>query len=121
LSVDKQRIGFITVQSNKSRFKTSKINHSRYGKRFSVLIFLQILICLFFEFICHFFKILKSYYLSTRGRYSFVGDLNECSPHARFLGKIQPERSEAWRFFPKPEGLDLAGGKEHSLPLPTNE
>jgi len=36
-----------------------------------------------------------------------------------FFGKIQPERSEAWRFLRKPEGRpDLAGGKEHSLSLP---
>ena len=39
-------------------------------------------------------------------------------PYAGFLGKILPDRREAWRFFPKPEGLDLADGKEHSLLLP---
>jgi hypothetical protein len=37
-----------------------------------------------------------------------------------FWKKYYPNASEAWRFLPKPEGLDLADGKEQSLPLPTN-
>jgi len=43
------------------------------------------------------------------------GFFNSVSCHARFLGKILPERSEAWRFFPKPEGLDLAGQSGHGI------
>jgi hypothetical protein len=35
-----------------------------------------------------------------------------------FWKKYCPKRSEERRFFSKPEGLDLAGEKEHSLPLP---
>jgi len=40
-----------------------------------------------------------------------------CPCRARFLEKILPERSEAWRFFSKPEGLDLAGQTDAELPL----
>jgi len=37
------------------------------------------------------------------------------SCHARFFGKILPDQREVWRFFRKPEGLDLAGQVGHGI------
>jgi hypothetical protein len=40
----------------------------------------------------------------------------KCSARARFLGKIRAERSEVWRFSPKPRsGLTLLGRQEHEI------